>query len=50
MTAEILAPRTGHRAFTVRAERATSTMSSWVYRWAANESSGDPFPPSDLET
>jgi Alkyl sulfatase dimerisation len=34
-----------HRVFTVRAERATSTMSSGVYRWAANESLGDPFPP-----
>ena len=34
-----------HRVFTIRAERATSTMSSGVYRWAANESLGDPFPP-----
>jgi hypothetical protein len=28
---------------------ATSTMSNGVYRSAANESFGDPFPPSDLE-
>jgi len=27
-----------HRVFTIRAERATSTMSSGVYRWAASES------------
>ncbi|HEY2641095.1 MAG TPA: hypothetical protein VGI66_14585, partial [Streptosporangiaceae bacterium] len=27
-----------HRVFTIRAERATSTMSAGVYRWAANES------------
>ncbi len=32
-----------HRVFTIRAERATSTMSSGVYRWAASESFGDPF-------
>jgi glyoxylase-like metal-dependent hydrolase (beta-lactamase superfamily II) len=38
-----------HRVFTIRAERATSTMSAGVYRWAANESCGDPFQPSDLE-
>ena len=38
-----------HRVFTLRAEQATSTMSSGVYRWAANESFGDPFPPPDLE-
>lgn len=31
-----------HRVFTIRAERATSTMSSGVYRWAASESLGDP--------
>jgi glyoxylase-like metal-dependent hydrolase (beta-lactamase superfamily II) len=45
--AEVRAAR--HRVFSIRAERATSTMSSGVYRWAANESFGDPFPPSDLE-
>jgi len=38
-----------HRVFTLRAERATSTLSSGVYRWAANESFGDPFPPPHLE-
>jgi glyoxylase-like metal-dependent hydrolase (beta-lactamase superfamily II) len=31
-----------HRVFTIRAERATSTMSNGVYRWAANESLADP--------
>jgi hypothetical protein len=31
-----------HRVFTIRAERATSTMASGVYRWAASESLGDP--------
>jgi len=37
-----------HRVFTVRAERATSTMSVGVYRWAAGESLGDPLaPPAD---
>ena len=30
-----------HRVFTIRADRATSTMSSGVYRWAASESLGD---------
>jgi glyoxylase-like metal-dependent hydrolase (beta-lactamase superfamily II) len=45
--AEVRAAR--HRVFSIRAERATSTMSSGVYRWAANESFGDPFTPSDLE-
>ncbi len=30
-----------HRVFSIRADRATSTMSSGVYRWAANESLGD---------
>jgi glyoxylase-like metal-dependent hydrolase (beta-lactamase superfamily II) len=45
--AEVRATR--HRVFSIRAERATSTMSSGVYRWAAGESFGDPFPPSDLE-
>jgi hypothetical protein len=45
--AEVRAAR--HRVFSLRAERATSTMSSGVYRWAADESFGDPLPPSDLE-
>ena len=31
-----------HQVFTIRAERATSTMSSGVYRWAASESFGEP--------
>jgi len=31
-----------HHVFSTRAERATSTMSSGVYRWAASESFGDP--------
>jgi glyoxylase-like metal-dependent hydrolase (beta-lactamase superfamily II) len=31
-----------HRVFTIRAERATSTMSAGVYRWAANESLAQP--------
>jgi hypothetical protein len=30
-----------HRVFTIRADRATSTMSSGVYRWAASESLKD---------
>ena len=30
-----------HRVFSIRAERATSTMSAGVYRWAASESLGD---------
>ena len=30
------------RVFTIRAEHATSTMSSGVYRWAASESLGEP--------
>jgi len=34
-----------HRVFTIRADRATSTMSSGVYRWAAGESLGDPLAP-----
>ena len=34
--------RARHRVFTIRAECATSTMSSGVYRWAASESLGDP--------
>ncbi|MGO8956354.1 MAG: alkyl sulfatase dimerization domain-containing protein [Streptosporangiaceae bacterium] len=33
--------RARHRVFTIRADRATSTMSAGVYRWAANESLGD---------
>jgi glyoxylase-like metal-dependent hydrolase (beta-lactamase superfamily II) len=32
-----------HRVYSVRAERATSTMSAGIYRWAAGESLGDPF-------
>jgi glyoxylase-like metal-dependent hydrolase (beta-lactamase superfamily II) len=31
-----------HRVFSIRADRATSTMSSGVYRWAASESLDDP--------
>jgi len=31
-----------HRVFSIRADRATSTMSSGVYRWAARESLADP--------
>jgi glyoxylase-like metal-dependent hydrolase (beta-lactamase superfamily II) len=31
-----------HRVFSIRADRATSTMSSGVYRWAASESLEDP--------
>ncbi len=39
-----------HRVFSIRADHATSTMSTGVYRWAANESFGDPFGPQpDLE-
>jgi glyoxylase-like metal-dependent hydrolase (beta-lactamase superfamily II) len=34
-----------HRVFSLRAERATSTMSAGVYRWAAGESLGDPLAP-----
>jgi len=34
-----------HRVFSIRAELATSTMSSGVYRWAASESSGDAVAP-----
>jgi len=33
--------RARHQVFTIRAERATSTMASGVYRWAASESLGD---------
>jgi len=37
-----------HRVFTIRAERATSTMSGGVYRWAAAESLADsPAPQPD---
>jgi glyoxylase-like metal-dependent hydrolase (beta-lactamase superfamily II) len=32
-----------HRVYSIRAERATSTMSVGIYRWAAGESLGDPF-------
>jgi Alkyl sulfatase dimerisation len=35
--------RARHRVFTIRAERATSTMAAGIYRWAAGESIGDPF-------
>ncbi len=39
-----------HRVFSIRADRATSTMSSGVYRWAASESLADPrAPQADLE-
>ena len=31
-----------HRVFSIRADRATSTMASGVYRWAASESLDDP--------
>ena len=31
-----------HRVFSIRADRATSTMATGVYRWAASESLGDP--------
>ncbi len=34
-----------HRVFTIRADLATSTMATGVYRWAANESLGDPPAP-----
>jgi glyoxylase-like metal-dependent hydrolase (beta-lactamase superfamily II) len=34
-----------HRVFTIRADRATSTMSGGVYRWAAAESLSDPAAP-----
>lgn len=40
-----------HRVFSIRADRATSTMASGVYRWAANESLDDPHAPEpDLES
>jgi hypothetical protein len=35
--------RARHRVFSIRADRATSTMSAGIYRWAAGESLGDPF-------
>jgi glyoxylase-like metal-dependent hydrolase (beta-lactamase superfamily II) len=35
--------RARHRVYSIRAERATSTMSAGIYRWAAGESLGDPF-------
>jgi len=35
--------RARHRVFTIRADRATSTMSAGIFRWAAGESIGDPF-------
>ena len=31
-----------HRVFSIRADRATSTMSTGVYRWAASEALDDP--------
>jgi hypothetical protein len=31
-----------HRVFTLRADMATSTMATGVFRWAANESLADP--------
>jgi glyoxylase-like metal-dependent hydrolase (beta-lactamase superfamily II) len=34
-----------HRVFTIRADRATSTMSGGVYRWAADESLSDSAAP-----
>jgi glyoxylase-like metal-dependent hydrolase (beta-lactamase superfamily II) len=37
--------RARHRVFSLRADLATSTMASGVYRWAANESLGDPPAP-----
>jgi glyoxylase-like metal-dependent hydrolase (beta-lactamase superfamily II) len=36
-----------HRVYSIRAERATSTMSAGIYRWAAGESFGDPFGEQD---
>jgi len=42
--------RARHRVFSIRADRATSTMASGVYRWAANESLGElPAPQPDSE-
>jgi glyoxylase-like metal-dependent hydrolase (beta-lactamase superfamily II) len=32
-----------YRVFGIRADRATSTMATGVFRWAASESRGDPF-------
>jgi len=34
-----------HRVFSIRADQATSTMATGVYRWAAKESLGDPHLP-----
>ena len=34
--------RARHRVFSIRADRATSTMASGVYRWTASESLTDP--------
>jgi glyoxylase-like metal-dependent hydrolase (beta-lactamase superfamily II) len=34
--------RARHRVFSIRADLATSTMATGVYRWAASESLGDP--------
>jgi glyoxylase-like metal-dependent hydrolase (beta-lactamase superfamily II) len=34
-----------HRVFSLRADRATSTMATGVFRWAANEALGDPLRP-----
>jgi len=43
--------RARHRVFSIRADRATSTMASGVYRWAANESLADlPAPQPDSES
>jgi hypothetical protein len=40
-----------HRVFSIRADQATSTMASGVYRWAASESLDDPHAPRpDLES
>jgi hypothetical protein len=40
-----------HRVFSIRADRATSTMASGVYRWAASESLDDPHASQhDLES
>lgn len=37
--------RARHRMFAARAEAASSTMSTGVFRWAAGEALGDPFRP-----
>jgi hypothetical protein len=36
-----------HRVYSIRAERATSTMSAGIYRWAAGESLGAPLDQQD---